>query len=172
MQVILEPLIEAGKSGIKMTCADNFVWCVFPILAAYVADYPEQCLVACCMENRCPCCLVERDERGKNTKSQPHNPAATLGTLSEHQNGEDPYLFDDEGLRPIYYPFWADLPYTNIFMCITPDVLHQLYKGVFKDHLVKWCTSLTSKNEINAQFKAMPNYQGLQHFKKGISSVS
>lgn len=172
MQIILEPLIAAGKDGIETTCADNFVRCIFPILAAYVADYPEQCLVACCMENRCPCCVVGRDKRGENTESPLRSPGATLRTLSKHKNGEDPYLFDDEGLRPIYYPFWADLPYADIFTCITPDILHQLHKGVFKDHLVKWCTSLTSEDEVDARFKAMTNYHGLRHFKKGISSVS
>ena len=172
MRIILEPLISAGKNGIEMTCADKYVQRIFPILAAYVADYPEQCLVVCCMENRCPCCIVDRDKRGENIKSPLRCPAATLSTLSKHQDGEDPYLFDDEGLRPIYYPFWADLPYTDIFACITPDILHQLHKGVFKDHVVKWCTLLTSEDEVDARFKAMTDYQGLRHFKKGISSVS
>ena len=172
MQIILEPLIAAGQSGIEMTCADKFVRRVFPILAAYVADYPEQCLVACCMENRCPCCVVGRDQRGENLKSPLRSPAATLDMLSRHKNGESPYLFDDEGLRPIYYPFWADLPYTNIFACITPDILHQLHKGVFKDHLVKWCTALTSRDEIDARFQAMTDYHGLRHFNKGISSIT
>ncbi|KAN0103980.1 hypothetical protein V8E52_011444, partial [Russula decolorans] len=172
MRIIMEPLIEAGKSGIEMTCADNSVQCIFPILAAYVADYPEQCLVACCMENRCPCCLVGYNNRGENTKSPPRSQAATLDTLSEHQNGDGPYLFDNKGLRPIYYPFWADLPYTDIFTCITPDVLHQLHKGVFKDHVVKWCISLSSEYEVDARFKAMTDYHGLRHFKKGISSIS
>jgi hypothetical protein len=172
MRIIMEPLIEAGKSGIEMTCADNSVQRIFPILAAYVADYPEQCLVACCMENRCLCCLVGYNNRGENTKSPPRSQAATLDTLSEHQNGDGPYLFNDEGLRPIYYPFWADLPYTDIFACITPDVLHQLHKGVFKDHVVKWCISLSSEYEVDARFKAMTDYHGLRHFKKGISSIS
>ena len=172
MRIILEPLITAGKCGIEMTCADKYVRRIFPILAAYVADYPEQCLVACCMENRCPCCVIGRDKRGENTGSPLRCQASTLDTLSEHKNGEHPFLFDDEGLRPIYHPFWADLPYTDIFACITPDILHQLHKGVFKDHLVKWCTLLTSEDEVDARFKTMTDYQGLRHFDKGISSVS
>jgi len=137
MRIILEPLITAGKCGIEMTCANKYVRHIFPILATYVADYPEQCLVTCCMENRCPCCVVGCDKCGENTGSPLRCQASTLDMLSEHKNGEHPFLFDDEGLRPIYHPFWADLPYTDIFACITPDILHQLHKGVFKDHLVK-----------------------------------
>jgi hypothetical protein len=171
MHIILELLITAGKNSIEMSCADSFVCLIFPILAAYIADHPEQCLVACCMENRCPCCVVGFRERGENSRSLLCSPALTLNTLSQHKNGKDPYLFDDEGLRPIYYPFWADLPHTDIFACIAPDILHQLHKGVFKDHIVKWCTSLASEYEVDARFKAMTNYHSLRHFKKGISSI-
>jgi hypothetical protein len=172
MRTILKPLIMAGKNGVKMTCADSVIRRIFPILAAYVADHPEQCLVACCMENRCPRCVVPRDERGEHKDYPLRDQAATMITLTRHGRGEDPYLFDDEGLRAIHHPFWADFPHTDIFACITPDILHQLHKGVFKDHLMKWCTSIASEDEVDARFKAMTDYHGLHHFKNGISSVS
>jgi Plavaka transposase len=172
IRTILEPLISAGKNGVKMTCADSIIRRIFPILAAYVADHPEQCLVACCMENRCPRCVVPRDKRGEHQVYPLRDQAATTITLTRHARGEDPYLFDDEGLRAIHHPFWADFPHTDIFACITPDILHQLHKGVFKDHLMKWCTSIASEDEVDARFKAMTDYHGLRHFKNGISSVS
>ena len=61
MRIILEPLREAGINGIEMTSSDGSVRLVFPILTCYVADYPEQCLVACTKYGTCPKCRVSAE---------------------------------------------------------------------------------------------------------------
>ena len=80
--------------------------------------------------------------------------------------------FAATSIQPISPPFWHSLPHTNIFQSFTPDLLHQLHKGVFKDHLVKWCMGILGEDKINQRFRSMSRLTGLQHFKNGISSVS
>ena len=59
MAVVLQPLKAAGNPrgpGIEMVGGDGAVRRVYPILATYVADYPEQCLVTCTKYGTCPKC--------------------------------------------------------------------------------------------------------------------
>jgi Plavaka transposase len=37
-----------------------------------------------------------------------------------------------------FQPFTSNFPHGNIYKMISPDILHQLIKGAFKDHLVAW----------------------------------
>ncbi|KAJ7882418.1 hypothetical protein B0H14DRAFT_3082501 [Mycena olivaceomarginata] len=175
---ILRSLAEAGANGVEMACADGMLRKVYPILAAYVADYPEQCLIACCMENRCPVCKVLPTERGNHVPCPKRDMDETLGYIhryeSEHHNAQFKKEFVATlGLRPVP-PFWAGLPHTDIFEAFTPDLLHQLHKGVFKDHLVSWCTAVIEggEKEIDARFKSMPSHPEVRHFKNGLSMVS
>ncbi|KAI6108113.1 hypothetical protein F5141DRAFT_1189106 [Pisolithus sp. B1] len=161
--LLLCPLANAGRKGREMICANGYICCIHPILTAYIADFPEQCLVACNKESRCPCCLVQLNKCGDLEDWENCCMADTLKTLQK---------FNAEGLHAVFDPFWKDLPFTEIFTCLTPDILHQLHKGIFHDHLVQWCTSIISEKEIDAHFQAMTQYPALHHFKKGISSVS
>ncbi|KAI1783127.1 hypothetical protein LXA43DRAFT_977266 [Ganoderma leucocontextum] len=173
MRTLLTPLIAAGKEGVEMVCADGAVRRVHPILAAYIADHPEQCLVTGCQENFCPKCSVHSSKLGEPVYSTMKDQDVVWETIQAAARGEKPAEFKDLGLRLID-PFWKDLPHCNIFACITPDLLHQLHKGVFKDHTVSWATACIDggADEVDRRFKAMPSHPMLRHFKKGISLVS
>lgn len=184
MRSILEPLYTAGKEGVWMTCADGGVRHVYPIVAAYIADHPEQCLVSGCQENFCPKCQVPPEERGEGKHTLLRDPQIITDLLfqaSMHLNtrrasrGAIPPLFVALGLRELM-PFWLNLPYCNIFYAITPDLLHQLHKGVFKDHGSVWTgkalTGNQDQDELDARFKSMPSHPEIRHFNHGISLVS
>ena len=85
---------------------------------------------------------------------------------------DDTDKFNKHGLRPVD-PFWKNLPHCDIFSTFTPDLLHQLHKGVFGDHVSKWARkTIPGKNEIDYRFKSMPKHPSLRHFQKGITLVS
>ncbi|KAJ3766036.1 hypothetical protein FB446DRAFT_654379 [Lentinula raphanica] len=70
-----------------------------------------------------------------------------------------------------YHPFWEGFPVTDIHRCIAPDVLHQLYQGVFK-HLVTWVQHVVGENELDERIRKLPPSPGVRHFSKGISGLA
>ncbi|KAJ4467158.1 hypothetical protein C8J55DRAFT_538258 [Lentinula edodes] len=62
----------------------------------------------------------------------------------------------------------SDLPYTNIFTSITPDILHQLYQGVMK-HLISWVTDIC--DEIDARVRQLPPNHTIRTFHKVVTDI-
>jgi hypothetical protein len=175
MRLILQPLISSGNNGMEVLGGDGCVRNVFPILASYVADYPEQCLVGCAKYGTCPKCQRRATDLQDPTPGPARSPEWTLGIISAGEKKPTENQFHDHCMHfevaGIHKPFWQGFPLTNLAISLTPDVLHQLYQGVFK-HLVGWCQSLMSEEELDARIRALPPAFGIRHFKKGISSLS
>ncbi|KAG1804410.1 uncharacterized protein BJ212DRAFT_1449765 [Suillus subaureus] len=163
MALLLHSLIAAGQDGVKMVCVDSLVRHVHLILAAYVANFPEQYLVSCCKENCCPKCLVAANEQGDGFDSMMHDPESMKDILERHKNSQHPPEFEENGLCAIYKPFWADMPHANIFLAFTLDLLHQLHKGVFKDHLMKWCIDIIGEEEMDKGISTVKQWTGHEH---------
>ncbi len=173
MRMILAPLITTGQDGVEAVCADGVVQHVHPVVAAYIADHPEQCLVTGCQENFCPKCTVHSFALGEPVYLTMKKPGPVVEAIDRAARGEKPAEFQDLSLRLID-PFWHELPHCDIFSCITPNLLHQLHKGVFKDHTISWVTKSLDGggNEIDQRFKMLPGHPALRHFKKGIALIS
>lgn len=177
MRDILMPLIEAGHTGKRMRCADGCIRQAYPILASYVADFPEQCLVACTLQSRCPICLVESRNRQENIPPNAIVKRTMTRSLkairADYYDPGSSYIFKDDGLRRIYPPFWAGMRYTNIFETFTPDLLHQLHKGLFKDHLYNWCKQLAGAKQIDDRIKTIPDHPSLiRKFPNGVTQIN
>ncbi|KAJ7868925.1 hypothetical protein B0H14DRAFT_3582668 [Mycena olivaceomarginata] len=148
---------------------------VYPILASYVADYPEQCLVGCSKYGTCPKCQRSAADLQDPLPSAMRTPDWTLGIIREGEKTGTENKFHDycmeHEVAGVHQPFWTGFPLTNISLSLTPDVLHQLYQGVFK-HLLGWCQSLMTANELDARIRSLPPSFGVRHFDKGISLLS
>lgn len=177
MRIVLSPLIEAGKHGVNMAAGNGNIYRVHPILSCYVADYPEQCLVACSKSGTCPKCRTPADhlqdmEPGERrtqtwTTEVINNAKETSDTQSQFFNK----CMSQEVSGSLNTPFWMGFPFTDIHRSITPDVLHQLYQGVLK-HLISWCTCAMLPEELDRRIRMLPAAHGLRHFKNGISALS
>ncbi|QRW07893.1 Tyrosine kinase domain protein [Ceratobasidium sp. AG-Ba] len=86
------------------------------------------------------------------------------------QRDGDGSALDDLGLHHVL-PFWRNLPFANISTSITPDLLHQLHRGMTGDHLVKWMTRLVGKDRFDRWLIGLPRASGVRHFTKGKSPI-
>ena len=152
MQNALGPISSFGETGLEMKCG-NGVWrqC-HPILANFVGDHPEQALVTCTYNGRCSKCKVPLGQLGQY-KTFPRRVQSTA--LDTYQLCDaDPHIFNrtcrEAGLKPVYHSFWTTLPLTNIFLLITPDILHQMLQGMVR-HVILWLVQIFGALGINAR---------------------
>ncbi|KAK7689551.1 hypothetical protein QCA50_007343 [Cerrena zonata] len=176
LHFLLSPTIEAGTNGTIMHSGDGISWRCHPIFAVHVGDYPEQCLACCVKNKKCPSCQVEFEALGDWVKEWISDPPLydlekILEIMDDPDHPDWPKLCEEAGVKPVYKPYWQDLPYADPFLSIAPDILHQLYQGIFK-HLVEWLRKVYGDAEIDARFRRMPPNHQTHFFSKGISTLS
>lgn len=183
MHIILQPLKVAGDPkgpGVWMASSDGAIWNVYPILAAYVANYPEQCLITCTKSGMCPRCMRRVQELQESSpgldRRQRHTGQIIQNAHSTHSSEGRKWsihaiCMDIDVAGGAFKPFWVGLPLVDIHRCITPDILHQLYQGVFK-YLIAWVLELVGEEELDRRVGSLPKTSGMRCFKNGISGLS
>ncbi|KAJ6602345.1 hypothetical protein B0H10DRAFT_2167292 [Mycena sp. CBHHK59/15] len=87
-------------------------------------------------------------------------------------------MWDQYGVIPDVLPFTWDFPRADIYELLSPDLLHQVIKGTFKDHLVMWVGEYLENEHGKAEAKkimadidrhigAVPPFPGLRRFPEG-----
>ncbi|KAG9103180.1 hypothetical protein FRC07_010067 [Ceratobasidium sp. 392] len=174
MERLVAPLREVWDEGVEMWCSDGRLRRVFPRIAAYIADFPEQSLQSCTSEGSCPMCKTKY--KGRGTDNDPivlREKEETVGLLRAYfaQRHRNIAELAPLSLKPVW-PWWGDLPDVNIATCFAPDLLHQVHQGVFKTHLLRWLKHLVSAKKMDERFVSMPLAAGMRRFAKGISGIS
>ncbi|KAH7102016.1 hypothetical protein BKA62DRAFT_617982 [Auriculariales sp. MPI-PUGE-AT-0066] len=176
MRRIFEPLFEPAHNGVCLADSQGCVRSCHPILAAYIADYPEQCLVSCVSYGQaCPVCMSLKDDFGRDIHGDLRDPQCTLASLRRASTRKtaraSKAVLKGAGLAPIQDPFWADWTHANIHAAMSSDVLHQLVQGIGK-HIVQWLIALAPEKELDARIQRLPLAHGLRHFKNGITELT
>jgi hypothetical protein len=176
MQHLLAPISAIGKTGVEMVSGDGIWHRCHPIFAIFVGDYPEQVLVSCTYNSHCPKCTVPHNELGESEVFPLRNLDEALNVY-QLADDADTRVFHaacrETGLKPVYHPFWESLPLSNIYISITPDILHQLLQGVMK-HLILWLThpNAFGATEVNARCRSLPPNHHIKYFPRGITTLS
>ncbi|KAG2143883.1 hypothetical protein BD769DRAFT_1661276 [Suillus cothurnatus] len=140
-------------------------------LGPYIADYPEQVLLSGIVQNWCLQCLANsKDLDGGQPCLHQHEAHTELliEQLTYKQVWQEYGIIGD-------LPFTNDYPQADIHKLLSPDLLHQIIKGIFKDHLVDWvenylnithgaCHAAEIVDDIDCRIAAVAPFTGLQHF--------
>ncbi|KIO04860.1 hypothetical protein M404DRAFT_25942 [Pisolithus tinctorius Marx 270] len=142
-------------------------------LSPYIADYEEQVLLACIVRGWCAKCLAMRQELDTDALYRSREHAEALIEEFDLKTLRDAY-----GIVGDTIPFTSSFPCADIYQLIAPDILHQIIKGMFKDHLVEWVKSYlktvhgTTKanailDDIDQRIAAVAPFAGLRRFPEG-----
>ncbi|KAH8994189.1 hypothetical protein EDB92DRAFT_1934362 [Lactarius akahatsu] len=88
------------------------------------------------------------------------------------------YLWKLYGVVGDVEPFTNDFPRADVYELLSPDLLHQIIKGTFKDHLVHWVSMYVRRkhrgapgkailDDIDRRIAAAPPFAGLRRFPEG-----
>ncbi|KAI0706396.1 hypothetical protein C8Q76DRAFT_771056 [Earliella scabrosa] len=143
-------------------------------LGPFIADYPEQVYLGGIVSGWCPKCLARPSEL--DNIGPPRFRELTMDC--RHLCPPD-IAWDAFGISADVTPFTEYFPRADIHELLTPDLLHQLIKGTFKDHVVAWVeeyihttaeTEAEAKrilDDIDRRIAAAPPFPGLRRFPDG-----
>ncbi|KAG0701316.1 hypothetical protein DFH29DRAFT_982785 [Suillus ampliporus] len=113
-------------------------------LGPYIADYPEQLVLGCVVQNWCAKCFAYPDDLDSGEGGL--RSREVVDTLCDKVDSG--VLWEEWGVISDVVPFTNNFPRADIHQLLAPDILHQVIKGAFKDHLVAWSTGKTRAKAI------------------------
>ncbi|KAI9438055.1 hypothetical protein H4582DRAFT_2111606 [Lactarius indigo] len=173
ISAVLASLRPGMTAPVIRRCPDGHFRRVIYDIIAFIADYPEQVMLTGIVSGWCPkCTAVPGDMEAYAIRRTPRHTEVVRNVLDSES------LWVTYGLDSNIVPFAFDFPRADIYEMMSPDLLHQLIKGIFKDHLVTWvCRYLVAHHgigranaildDIDRRISVVPPFPGLCRFPHG-----
>ncbi|KAJ7865431.1 hypothetical protein B0H14DRAFT_3599332 [Mycena olivaceomarginata] len=133
LSAILSTLKPGMTTPVVRRCPDGHFRRIIYGLGPFIADYPEQVLLAGTVQNWCPKCAALPSNLDGPSGRRSHSHTDTLLAAFSPR-----ILWDEYGIDADIVPYTCDFPRADIHELLSSDLLHQVIKGTFKDHLVAW----------------------------------
>ncbi|KAI6095337.1 hypothetical protein F5141DRAFT_1013486 [Pisolithus sp. B1] len=177
INVVLSPLKTATSVGVMMSDPrGNLCYCFTP-LAAWIADMPEEGLLAGTAMKVSPVTTATSKEFGDPFQHPPCTAVTMLAAI--HSACSQCPLMDYKNflkamrwfqLNGIIEPCWNLWPLSDPSIFLTPEVLHHFHQ-MFWDHNVKWCINVTGATELDFCFSIIQTSMGYWAFSDRISRL-
>lgn len=183
-QCMRRPLINLMKgsiTGIPMLDPAGRLLIVRTFLSAYIADHPEQLLIACAASSSAPCSTALWKDFGTSADPYPLREGwktlddirqikEELAKTNDQNNLEKrKQLSKERHLNGVMNPFWAGWLYADPCRFLVPDILHQGWK-LFSDTFgLDWGPRLIGSEEYDIRLSNVQRLVGHQHFSRGYT---
>ncbi|KZP19656.1 hypothetical protein FIBSPDRAFT_911331 [Athelia psychrophila] len=171
---VFTPLKPGMTTPDIVKCPDGHWRKVIYGLGPYIADYPEQVWLSGIVQGWCPKCDappgdLDRANSLRRTQAKSDFIISTFDPAT---------VWDDFGIRSDITPFTHDFPRADIHELLSPDLLHQVIKGTFKDHIMAWVNDYLIQehgetdgkaiiDDIDCRIAVVPAFPGLRRFPEG-----
>ena len=174
---ILEPLKIAARVGYMMSDPiGNLRYCYTP-LAAYIADMPEQTLLACVGPKASPLTITTLKQFGDPVLHSPRTGSHTLASICSISRKCSPKEYKEFlrfakslSLNGVVEPCWDEWPLSCPSRFLHVKALHHFFRFSW-DHDVQWCIEVVTPPEINYRFSLLQMTTGYHAFDDGISQM-
>ncbi|KAI6014870.1 hypothetical protein PISMIDRAFT_16017, partial [Pisolithus microcarpus 441] len=169
LDIVLQPLKVAAQIGRMMSDPTGNLHHCFMLLAAYIVDTPEACMLACIRGKTSPVTMASHKDFSDAFRHECRTGARTLSQLSHTQcdpNDLERYFAQCKEFRlsGVVELFWQNWPLTDPANFLMLEPLHHWYRK-FWDHDVQWCKNALSAPELDFCYSVLHPIVGMCHFK-------
>ncbi|KAH7910711.1 hypothetical protein BJ138DRAFT_1087120 [Hygrophoropsis aurantiaca] len=177
VSIVMKNLKIASAEGRIMSDPTGNLRMVHTPLVSWIADYPEQLLIACVTSKNSPISIATARQFGDAFAHTPRRRQHTLDIIETACSDCDPcdipaFHKTCQGLRlnGVVAPFWADWSDACPSLFLTPDALHQWHKFYF-DHPLQWTINIIGGKELDRRLSSIQPRTGTRHWANGVSTL-